>query len=70
MNTMPRQPVLFVSHGAPLLAVQFLQWNTRDLYFTRHLRLGPPARVVGYAVLAYCSLFLGGQPQSFVYFQF
>ncbi|MFM2053988.1 MAG: hypothetical protein RL456_2025 [Pseudomonadota bacterium] len=55
---------------APLLAVQLVQWNTRDLYFTRHLRLGPPARVVGYAVLAYCSLFLGGQPQSFVYFQF
>ena len=56
---------------APLLAVQVLQWHTKDLYFIRHLLGGvAPLRVVCYSVLVYMTLFLGGQPQSFLYFQF
>lgn len=56
---------------APLIAVQVFQWHTRDLYFTRYLLGGlAPIRVVGYSVMVYMTLFLGGQPQSFVYFQF
>jgi D-alanyl-lipoteichoic acid acyltransferase DltB (MBOAT superfamily) len=55
---------------APLVLVQCIQWHTRDLYFTRHLWSGPPARVITYATMVYTSVFLGGQPQSFVYFQF
>ena len=59
---------------APLLLVQWVQWRTGDLYFTRQLwsgRLrGAPLRVTGYAVMAYLCLFLGGQPQSFAYFHF
>ena len=54
--------------------VQWVQWRTGDLYFTRQLwsgRLrGAPLRVTGYAVMAYLCLFLGGQPQSFAYFHF
>lgn len=55
---------------APLVLVQLIQWRNRDLYFARHLWSGPPARVISYAAMAYTCLFLGGQPQSFVYFQF
>jgi alginate O-acetyltransferase complex protein AlgI len=55
---------------APLVLVQVIQFRTNRLYF-----LSPPTtpvymRVVAYAVMAYLVLFLGGRPQSFVYFQF
>lgn len=55
---------------APLLLVQWLQWKTNRLYFLDPVRVGTGVRVASYALMLYCILFLGGVPQSFVYFQF
>jgi alginate O-acetyltransferase complex protein AlgI len=55
---------------APLLIVQFVQWRSGELFFGRLSWLPTPAKVVGYSLMLYSILFLGGTPQSFVYFQF
>jgi D-alanyl-lipoteichoic acid acyltransferase DltB (MBOAT superfamily) len=55
---------------APLVLVQFIQWRSGDLFFMRQTWLPKPLRVVLYALMLYLVVFLGGQPQSFVYFQF
>ena len=55
---------------APLILVQVVQFRTKNLYFLDALDAPKSARVVTYALMAYSILFLGGQPQSFVYFQF
>ncbi|MEX8497099.1 MBOAT family protein [Leptothrix ochracea] len=55
---------------APLVLVQLVQWRSGDLFFMRQAWLPKPLRVVVYALMLYLTVFLGGQPQSFVYFQF
>ena len=55
---------------APLIIVQIVQFRTNNLYFLDALEAPKSARVVIYALMAYLILFLGGLPQSFVYFQF
>ncbi len=55
---------------APLVLVQIVQWRSGDLFFMRQAWLPKPVRVVLYALMIYLTVFLGGQPQSFVYFQF
>jgi alginate O-acetyltransferase complex protein AlgI len=57
-------------YAAPLLVVQVVQWRCREPIFTRVSWLPRPARVVAYSMMIYAALFLGGTPQSFVYFQF
>jgi alginate O-acetyltransferase complex protein AlgI len=55
---------------APLLLVQLIQWRSGELFFMRLAWIPVPLRVVGYSLMLYAVLFLGGLPQSFVYFQF
>ena len=55
---------------APLLLVQAIQARTGELFFMKLIFVAPAVRVVGYALMFYLALFLGGTPQSFVYFQF
>lgn len=54
----------------PLLLVQVIQARSGELFFMKLPSIPPFMRVVGYSVMLYLTLFLGGQPQSFVYFQF
>ena len=53
---------------SPLLVAQAIQSLSKKLEFLA----GVPSevRVVVYSVFAYFVLFLGGQPQAFIYFQF
>jgi hypothetical protein len=53
-----------------LVAVQLLQWRSGELQFGRIAWIPVPVKVVAYALMVYAILFLGGVPQSFVYFQF
>lgn len=55
---------------SPLLLVQVIQWRSRELFFMKLPSIPPALRVVGYSLMLYLTMFLGGQPQSFVYFQF
>ena len=55
---------------APLLLVQVLQWRAGELQFGRIAWIPAPVKVIAYALMVYAILFLGGAPQSFVYFQF
>jgi alginate O-acetyltransferase complex protein AlgI len=55
---------------APLLLVQIIQARSGELFFMKLAIISPSVRVVGYSLMCYLVLFLGGQPQSFVYFQF
>jgi alginate O-acetyltransferase complex protein AlgI len=55
---------------APLLLVQWIQWRSGQLFFMRLAWIPVPLRVVAYTLMLYAVLFLGGQPASFVYFQF
>ncbi len=55
---------------APLLAIQLLQWRSGELQFGRIAWIPAPLKVIAYALMVYAILFLGGAPQSFVYFQF
>jgi alginate O-acetyltransferase complex protein AlgI len=55
---------------APLLAVQLIQYNTRQLEFHRLKWIPKAAYSVIYGMMVYCIVFLGGTPQAFVYFQF
>ena len=61
------QVALFV---APLVAIQLLQWRSGELQFGRIAWIPAPVKVVAYALMVYAILFVGGVPQSFVYFQF
>ena len=56
--------------AAPLVLVQLLQWYSHELQFARIAWVPAPVKVVAYALMVYAILFLGGVPQSFVYFQF
>jgi alginate O-acetyltransferase complex protein AlgI len=55
---------------APLLFVQAIQARTGELFFMRLVFVPQVVRVIGYSLMFYLALFLGGVPQSFVYFQF
>ena len=56
--------------AAPLIGVQLLQLRSGALFFLRLPVFVPPLRVVVYSLMIYLMLFLGGEPQPFVYFQF
>jgi D-alanyl-lipoteichoic acid acyltransferase DltB (MBOAT superfamily) len=55
---------------SPLLLVQVVQWRSGELYFLNPKKVPGVVRAVVYAIMAYFIFFLGGQAQSFVYFQF
>lgn len=55
---------------SPLILVQIVQWKSGDLYFLNPKRVPTSVRTIAYAAMAYIILFLGGQAQSFIYFQF
>ena len=55
---------------APLVVVQIIQWRSGELFFMRLRAIPAPLKVVAYTLMIYLTLFLGGEPQAFVYFQF
>jgi alginate O-acetyltransferase complex protein AlgI len=55
---------------SPLILVQAIQWKSNTLYFLDPRRVPTAARIISYSIMIYAILFLGGQAQSFVYFQF
>lgn len=55
---------------APLVLVQIVQWRSKELFFMRLAWIPVPVKVIVYALMLYLTLFLGGEPQAFVYFQF
>ena len=55
---------------APLLLVQIVQARTGEMYFLKLAAIPPAVRVIACSAMLYLAVFLGGQPQSFVYFQF
>ena len=56
--------------GVPLMLIQIVQFRTGELFFTRLAWIPTSVKVIFYALLLYLLLLHGGQPQSFVYFQF
>jgi len=66
-QSLARGLILFI---APLIVVQTIQWLTRRMDFLSFRWAGLETRTVCYAALLYLTLFRGGQPQSFIYFQF
>ncbi|KNZ34098.1 MAG: hypothetical protein AD742_01330 [Methylibium sp. NZG] len=54
----------------PLLIVQVIQARSGELFFMKLPSIPPSMRVIGYSIMLYLTLFLGGEAQSFVYFQF
>ena len=54
----------------PLVLVQILQWRTGELQFMRLAIIPTWLKPVLYAGMFYATVFMGGTPQSFVYFQF
>jgi len=59
--------ILFI---APLIVVQTIQWLAKRMDFLSFRWAGLEARTICYATLLYLTLFRGGQPRSFIYFQF
>lgn len=55
---------------APLIIVQSIQALTHKLNFLDFRWIPAEAKAFAYGVFVYCALFLGGQPQAFIYFQF
>ena len=55
---------------APLLIVQLLQLHSGRLDFYRAANFPRVSAPIMLGAMGYCVLFLGAQPQSFVYFQF
>jgi D-alanyl-lipoteichoic acid acyltransferase DltB (MBOAT superfamily) len=54
----------------PLAMVQWLQWRSGELQFMRLSVIPGWVKPMLYAGMFYAAVFLGGTPQSFVYFQF
>jgi D-alanyl-lipoteichoic acid acyltransferase DltB (MBOAT superfamily) len=65
-NAMGRVSLLIL----PLLVVQIVQFRTGRLFFLKFRYVPAWCRTVVYAVMVYMMAFHGGDPQSFVYFQF
>lgn len=59
-----------LAYSAPLLLMQIFQLRTGNLNVLLDDKVSAPVRVVIYTMMIYGMLFLGGTPQSFVYFQF
>ncbi len=57
-------------YALPLVIVQWLQWRSGELQFMRLPIIPGWLKPVLYAGMFYAAVFLGGTPQSFVYFQF
>lgn len=57
-------------YALPLVLVQCLQWRTGELQFMRLPFIPGWIKPILYAGMIYATVFLGGTPQSFVYFQF
>jgi alginate O-acetyltransferase complex protein AlgI len=55
---------------APLIAVQVIQYSKNELIIFRWSGVPVLLKVIFYSACLYAMLFLGGNPQSFVYFQF
>ena len=55
---------------APLVVIQLIQHFAEKLEFLSFPRVSLELRCAVYAVLVYFSLFRGGQPEAFIYFQF
>lgn len=55
---------------APLVAAQFIQYQTGQLELWRLRWVGLTLRTAVLSGLVYCVVFLGAAPQAFVYFQF
>jgi D-alanyl-lipoteichoic acid acyltransferase DltB (MBOAT superfamily) len=56
--------------ASPLIVVQLIQYQTKTLSFVRFSWFTPEVRAFAYSLLLYFVLFLGGRPESFIYFQF
>lgn len=54
----------------PLAVVQWVQWRTGELQFMRLSFIPGWSKPMIYGAMVYATAFLGGTPQSFVYFQF
>jgi alginate O-acetyltransferase complex protein AlgI len=70
LGVQPQLALKVFAIASPLLLIQPLQYAIGKLDLFDFRRIPLEARAVAYAVLAYFALFLGGQPQSFIYFQF
>lgn len=66
----PAQATLVGLYALPLVAVQFLQFFSGRLFWLSFDWMPAELRSAVYAALLYATLFAGGQPQSFIYFQF
>ena len=66
----PHLTLKVLAYTAPLLVVQMVQKASGKLNFLDFRWFPAEGRVVLYAVAAYFVFFLGGQPMSFIYFQF
>jgi alginate O-acetyltransferase complex protein AlgI len=62
-----KQVALIIS---PLLLVQIIQLRSGVLFFTQPKTFPRFLAVIAYTLMIYLSVFHGGQPQAFVYFQF
>jgi alginate O-acetyltransferase complex protein AlgI len=62
-----KQVALIIS---PLLLVQIIQLRSGVLFFTQPKKFPRFLAVIAYTLMIYLSVFHGGQPQAFVYFQF
>jgi hypothetical protein len=56
--------------ASPLILVQIVQYVRGKLDFLDFAWMPIEGRAVLYTLATYCVLFLGGQPASFIYFQF
>jgi D-alanyl-lipoteichoic acid acyltransferase DltB (MBOAT superfamily) len=66
----PHLALTILGYASPIIVFQILQKASGKLNFLDFSWFPAEARVVFYAVSAYFVFFLGGQPASFIYFQF
>jgi alginate O-acetyltransferase complex protein AlgI len=64
------QPLPVFLYALPLITVQFIQFFSGRLFWLSYRWMPAELRSAVYAALIYAALFAGGQPQSFIYFQF
>ena len=55
---------------APLILVQIIQARTHEMFFMKLVGVPVFAKIIACSFMLYLIVFMGGQPQSFVYFQF
>ena len=54
----------------PLILVQIIQARTQEMFFLKLVGVPTFAKIIACSFMLYLVVFMGGQPQSFVYFQF